>query len=101
MEINRNGSQTIGTDAAVVSKKQGENNTIRSNISIINTSTGGQVISISIGAEAVAGSGIPLSPGGVYQDNRDGNYLPTQEVITAISNLAGGTIAIQERLIKN
>lgn len=100
VEINRNETQTIGTSASVISKQMKTNNSTRSSIIIINTSTGGQTISLGIGQEAVSLSGIPLSPGGVWADSRDGIYLPTQEQITAISSAAGGTIAIQERLIQ-
>ena len=99
MEINRNETQTIGTDAEVVSIEAGRNNTTRASIIIINTSTGGQVISLAIDAEAKASAGIVLNPGGFWSDNKEGDYLPTQKHITAISSAAGGTIAIQERLI--
>ena len=98
-EINRNEKLTIGTTAETISIRAGSNNTKRSSIIIINTSTGGQIITLAVGAEAKNGEGIPLSPGGVWSDSMDGGYLPTQAHITAISSLAGGTIAIQERLV--
>lgn len=98
-ELNRNESITVGTDAVVVSSEKGVANAMRSNISIINTSAGGQVVTVAIGAEATAGAGIVLNPGGSWQDSRDGQYMPTQKHITAIASAAGGVIAIQERLI--
>lgn len=71
----------------------------RSAIIITNTSPAGQVINISIGEEAVIGEGIQLAVGGVYQDTRDGQYLPSNKQINAISSAAGGTVAIQERIL--
>ena len=76
--------------------------TQRKFISIINTSTGGQIINISINGDASAGIGIQLSPGGSYSDSADGNsaysYFPPYFSMTAVSNLAGGTLAIAERI---
>jgi len=76
--------------------------TQRKFISIINTSAGGQVISIAINGDASAGAGIPLSPGGTYSDSADGNskdsYFPPHFSFTAVSSLAGGTLAITERI---
>lgn len=71
----------------------------RSAVIITNTSTGGQVITLAMGQEAVAGAGIVLSVGGVYQDSRDGQYMPSNKQINAISSGAGGTVAVQERIL--
>jgi len=97
IEYNRNESATIGTDATVISIEKDNSNFRRKSISIINTSTGGQIVSIAIGMTATNGTGIPIGPGGNWQDSEEGNYIPTQREITAISDLAGATIAIQER----
>jgi len=99
MENNRNEALTVGTTAVVVSVEKNNNNARRESIILINNSTGAQVITISIDAEAVAGQGIVLRPGGSWQDSRDGGYQPTQRLITAISDLAAGTLAVQERTI--
>jgi len=100
MEINRNEAQTINDTAVVVSTEKNNENIRRESIIIQNTSAGGQIITIAIDAEASAGAGIVLSSGGSWQDSRDGFYLPTQKLITAISSAAGGTIAIQERNVR-
>lgn len=99
MYYSRNASLTVDTTTIEVSEdKTTRADSKRIGIVLINTSGGGQVISIAIDGEAVAGQGIVLSPGGYWQDNQDGiGYMPTQARITAISNLAGGTLAIQER----
>jgi len=97
MEFNRNEQATIGTSASVISVEKDNANVKRKSIIVINTSTGGQVITIAIDAPAVAGAGIVLSVGGSWQDSQDGGYLPTQKQITAISSAAGGLLSIQER----
>ena len=94
----RNVSQTIGTDVEVVSEEQHKPN-IRSVIQIVNTSLGGQKITISPADEAENGKGIVLSVGGFYQDSQESGYKPTQRRITAISDLADGEIAIHERVL--
>lgn len=97
MENDRNESITIGTTATIVSKSK-ENSLLRKSIIVINTSTSGQKITLAINTEAKDGAGIVLSPGGSWQDSEDDGYKPTQKLITAISNAAGGTLGIQERL---
>jgi hypothetical protein len=99
MELNINKSSTIGTDAVEVSAERANRNGVRRSIIIINTSPAGQVITIAIDNPAVAGQGIVLNVGGLWSDNADGGYLPTQKQITAVSSAAGGTLAIQERVI--
>lgn len=95
-ELVRNASATVGTSNVVVSEECYQQRTA---IVITNTSTADQVISISYGQEAKSGVGIRILPGGVYQDTRDGSYLPSNLQINAISDAAGGTIAIHERIL--
>lgn len=97
IEFNINQSQTIDTTSVVVSLEKDNSNFKRKSITIINTSTGGQKVSLAIGSEAGVAQGIPLNVGGHWHDSEDGGYKPTQRQITAISDLAGATIAIQER----
>jgi len=91
-----NKTLTVGTDQVEVSPDM--TGSQRSFIGITNTSTGGQIISLSFGQEAVSLSGTVIYPGGKYSESTDAGYKPTNKQITAISNLAGGTIAIQERI---
>jgi len=95
-ELNINTSVTIGVTNVEVSKECFQQ---RSAIVLTNTSTGGQIISIAIGEQATANLGIQLRPGGVYQDTRDGNYNPSNKQINAISDVAGGTLAVHERIL--
>lgn len=98
-ELNINTSTTVGTDAVEISQERGNRNGVRRSIILINTSTAAQKITVAIDQPAVSGSGIVLNVGGVWSDNADGGYLPTQKQITAISDGAGGTLSIQERVI--
>lgn len=59
-----------------------------------NTSSGGQSISLGIGQDAVAGKGIVLSPGGVWQESVDNRYDPSNLRLTAVASGAGGTLAV-------
>lgn len=76
--------------------------TQRKTITIINTSTAGQKISLGINSDAVVGAGIVLTPGGSFNDSADGNsknsYFPTCFHISAIADAAGGTLAVSERI---
>lgn len=95
----RNTSVTVGTSVTELSDDKTQYlDTTRISIILVNTSTGGQNVTIAIDGEAVAGQGIVLYPGGTWNDSQDGIYLPTQARITAIASAAGATIAIQERL---
>lgn len=98
MENNRNELISVGTSPVVISVEKGLANAFRQSIIAINTSTGGEIITLAIDSEASAGAGIQLSPGGSWQDSRDSGYLPTQKQITAISTGAGGKLSLQERV---
>jgi len=98
-EINRNVSVSVGTDVTEISKEMNYPTNERKVITAINTSTGGQKITISIGDEAAGSAGIVLSPGGYYHESHDAGFTPTQSRITAISDIAAGTLSIQERVI--
>lgn len=95
--INRNASLSVGTTNVVFSEERFTD--VRKLFSIINTSTGGQKISISFGSEAVSGQGVVISPGGFYSESADGANDPTQSQICVVSDLAGATIAVSERIL--
>lgn len=99
MENNRNASVTIGTDNVVISESKNILANYRSNFSIINTSTAGQIINITFTDEAGSGTGVQLSAGGFYGESISEGFFPTNERICAISNAAGGTLAVMERII--
>lgn len=100
MEINRNENITVNDVAQVISVEKQNNNVQRQSLIISNQSLGGQIITIAIGSEAVAGAGIVLGVGSSWADTADGAYKPTQSQITAISSAAGGVIALQERVMR-
>jgi hypothetical protein len=94
-ELSASRAFTIGTTNVVVSEECAQERTF---MSIINTSTGGQTISIAFGQEAVALSGIVLYPGGIYTESREAGFRMNQHNVCAISSVAGGTIAVIERV---
>jgi hypothetical protein len=69
----------------------------RTLLQITNVSTGGQVISISFGADAVAGKGIVLYPGGSMSEAIDGAFIPTNLAVYVVSSASGGAVAFEER----
>jgi hypothetical protein len=87
-------SQTINNTSTLVSAAKKRNA-----ISIKNTSTGGQVISIMFSnfLEATDGAGIVLQPNEGFIDSNSEGYKVWTGRIKAISDVAGGTIAIFER----
>lgn len=87
---------TIGTSSAVISRLQPIAKRVL--FTLTNVSTGGQVITINFQSDAIAGSGIVLSPGGFYSEAQDAGFTPSNEDIYAISSLAGGLLAITERV---
>ena len=97
-ELIRNTAVTIGTSPVVISEEQHRDNAQRVFISFINTSTANQKISISVADDATAGSGVVLSAGGFYTESKDSGFIPTNKRFIAVSDAAGGTLAIQERI---
>jgi hypothetical protein len=92
----RNSAKTIGTTALVVVPTliAGQ----RSALVIVNTSTGGQAITLSWGTQTIALSGIVLYPGGSWSESEDNKFIPSKEQVWAVSSAASGTIAVHERV---
>jgi len=97
-EINRNVSIDVGTDNTVLCDTRNTLVNRRIFFSIINISTAGQEISISVSDEAGANKGIVLDVGGSYVESRDSNFEPTNNRICAVSSAASGKVAVCERL---
>ena len=97
-ENNRNTNLTIGAATTKVSEAVFPPAT-RKAICLVNTSTAGQIITLAFGGEAVAGQGIILYPVGSWSETIDSAYVPSQHEINAISSAAGGTLAVQERIV--
>jgi hypothetical protein len=94
----RNDTATIGATSTVVLTKRDRGRRVA--FTILNTSTGGQTISLAFGDNqaAVAGSGIPLPPLAYYLE--DGSGSPCFDgIVSAISSAAGGTVGIMERVV--
>ena len=95
-EIIRNGVQTIGTTTTRVVPKlmRGQ----RTALTVINTSSSGQIITLNWGGEATAGKGIVLYPGGSWSESRDAVFIPSVEEVWAVASAASATIAVHERI---
>ena len=99
MQINSSDrSATIGTDTVVISevKQTAE----RVNITLVNTSTGGQVITVSTSGDAVAGAGLVIYAGGSIERQKTSNLPIIQSRITAIASAVGGTLAVHEEVLQ-
>lgn len=88
----RNTTVAVGTSNVLISQARR-----RKEIIITNTSTSSQNITISVGADAVAGAGIFLLPFSVYYFNSNGEVLTTALPIYAISSASSGQVGIFER----
>jgi len=99
MQINSTDrSISVGTDVVVISEPK--QNAERVNITFVNTSTGGQVITVSTSGDAVAGAGLVLYSGGSNEKQKTSNLPIIQSRITAISSAAGGTLAVHEEVLQ-
>jgi len=86
----RNETATIGATSTLLSSAKR-----RKEIYI--TNTGATNLSISIGTQAVAGSGVLIGPFGYWFSVVGPEYRPPEHDIYVISSAAGGTLAIYER----
>ena len=86
----------VGTTSTELSTQIGDHQ--RKVIVITNISTGGQVISLAFGKEAVAGYGIVLYPTGAWAESIDSAFIPTNLRITAVASAAAGSVTIHERV---
>jgi len=86
---------SVGTTQVLVLDSPGANT--RTDIVITNTSSAGQVISLAIGADAVASSGIVLQPTASIAFSRSQDYEVPQEQIRAVASAANGSVAVWVR----
>ena len=88
---------TLGATDTTISEAVYNGN--RANVVLTNTSTGGEVISISIGTAAVSGQGIVLQPNQALVFSKDSGYTPSNMRISGVDDGAGtGTLAIHEEI---
>jgi len=86
---------TVGVTPVDLSPEKGDG--MRTLLIVTNLSSGGQVVYIAVGKDASTSDAIALQPFGVYQETLDARFTPTSKRISAVSNLAGATVAIHER----
>lgn len=95
----RDGTVSVGTTSVLLSPFQA--GALRKALVITNTSTGGQAIYLGWGNPAIVGSGIALmANGSSWTESIDSAYVPSIQDIWAVSSGAGGTVAIQERILQ-
>ena len=96
VEQTRNVSIAVGTSSVQVSPPliRGQ----RIVFVATNTSTGGQIITLSWGGEAVAGAGVVLNAGSSWSESIEGTFTPNEQEIQAVASGAGGTLSVHERV---
>lgn len=67
--------------------------------SFVNTSTGGQIITLAWDADAIAGAGVVLYPGASWSESKDSTFIPSNKRISAIADGASASLAIHRRVI--
>jgi len=98
-QITNNETITIGTTSGQVSDDRDLRSTRRNWISLTNTSTGGQIITLAPGnVAAVALVGLVLSPGSTITLSHDQYSLCWQGPIQGIASGAGAALAITENM---
>jgi hypothetical protein len=98
VQIIRNEQVTVGTTSTSVSAAPTAGQ--RYALSIVNTSTGGQTITLSWQTQAQANAGVVLYPAGTHSESVDSAFIPLNTEIFAISSAAGGSLSIHERILE-
>jgi hypothetical protein len=96
--ITNNASKTIATTNTIVSPATYGSGYKRIALVLKNTSSAGEVISISLGEQAVSGRGIVLNQGDTYATSKDGGYIPPQSAVNALATAATATLSIYEEV---
>jgi hypothetical protein len=92
----RDTKHTIGTTSKIISNELTTQQ--REAIIISNISAGGQIVTLGIGRDAVANTGIILLGGAIYHEVIDSEFKPTNAIITAIASGAGAVVSVHERI---
>ena len=95
-EIIRNKSVSVGTTSVLLAPTLDIGQ--RDVLCVTNTSTGGQIVTISVGAPAVSGSGIVLYPGGSWSESVDSAFIPANLDFWVVASGASASVAIHERI---
>jgi len=92
----QNSSITVGTTLTVLAEKVPENT--RKLIVFTNTSALGEIITINIGEEPTALTGIVLYPTNSWSESIANNFYPSCERYYGIASAATATLAVHQRL---
>lgn len=96
--IPQSGSGSVGTTSVTVLNEVPPSQS-RIAWTITNTSSSGQTLSVNFGTDAVAGTGIVLTPGATWFEALGGGFFPTNHKITVVSSASSGAFAFSERLM--
>jgi len=91
----RNESIPVDTSSVMIADLVPKS-TKRTQLIVINTSTTAKITIVKSDQAAVAGAGIVLNPSGSFAESTDSGYKCYQGKMSAISDVAGGTISIVE-----
>ena len=93
-----NKTVAVGTTSVVISPTI-QAPSVRKLITITNTSTAAQLITISFGTTVAApGAGIVIYPAGSWSESLDSKFTPSQEQITVIASAINGAVGVHERI---
>jgi len=95
-EVQRNSSVTVGTSPIEVCTDIYDN--ARIELTIQNISSAAQNVFLAIDDDATTSKGMKISVGGFYSVSEDAGFKPTTKRISAISDGAGATLLIMERI---
>jgi len=91
----RNESVSVGVSSVILADACPKS-TKRTQFIIINTSTTAKITIVKSDTAAVSGAGIVLNPSGSFAESTDSGYKCYQGKMSAISDVAGGTLSIVE-----
>ena len=94
----RNASKTIAVTNTLISPSFIGGSSSRVAIVLKNTSTIGEKITIAVGQDAIFGQGAILGQGDTFSLTQDGSYMPPQDIINAIADVATATLSIYEEI---
>ncbi len=95
MDLVRNSLISVGTTPVLVSLNTQDKRTMTS---IVNTSTAGQTITLSMGQQTTANQGLVLYTGGTWSESDDSGFKCWGGEIWAVADAALGQVSIQERI---
>jgi len=86
------------TSLEISTPQYGNRNATRVSITLKNSSTAGETITLGVGTSAIAGIGLVLKAGETVSFSKDGGYIPSQEQFTAIADVGTAKLSLFEEI---